>query len=262
MTFFYPYKSFVLVALFLTFAISTEPAQAEKSRGEQILESIDDMWRGDSAIAVAVMKVKTTHYTRTMKMKSWTKGKEKTLMVILSPVKEKGTATLKSGENIYTYLPKTDRTIKLTSGMMSGSWMGSHFTNDDLVKESRRSEDYDIEITFEGKRNDREEIEFTMTPKEDAAVVWGKVVTTVWYDPKNDNYIPIDEISYDEDMVAARTMTFTDLKMLGGKERPVVMTMVPADKPDEYTKFIYESLEFDVEISDTLFSVSRLRKRR
>jgi hypothetical protein len=183
-------------------------------------------------------------------------------MRILAPIKEKGTTTLKSGDSIYTYLPKTDRTIKLTSGMMSGSWMGSHFTNDDLVKESRRSDDYDVSLTFDGKRNDREELEFTLLPKEDAAVVWGKLVLTVWYDPADDNYIPISEISYDEDMEVSRTLTFTDLKMLGGRMRPAVMTMVPADKPDEYTKFIYESLEFDIELSDSIFSLSKLRKKR
>ena len=85
---------------------------------------------------------------------------------------------------------------------------------------------------------------------------------TVWYDPANDNYIPIDEISYDEDMAVARTLTFSDLKMLGGMKRPAVMTMVPIDKPDEYTKFIYESLEFDIKLADSHFSVSKLRKRK
>lgn len=226
-------------------------------RARQILAAVDDMWRGKSSYAITRMQVKTRHYTRTMRMEGWSKGKEKTLFKILEPLREKGSITLKSGNNIYTYLPKTDRTIKLTSGMMMGSWMGSHLTNDDLVKESRLEEDYDATISFEGEREGRSVIEFTLIPKEDAAVVWGKLVLTILAD----SYIPVDEFYYDEDMQLARTIEFKDIKELGGRERPAVLRVIPADKPDEFTEFVYESLEFDIEVSDRLFSLSSLKKR-
>jgi hypothetical protein len=203
------------------------------------------------------MQVKTEHYTRNMKMEAWSKGKEETLVRIVAPLKEKGTATLKSGNNIFTYLPRTDRTIRLTSGMMLGSWMGSHFTNDDLVKESRREEDYDAYISFEGERDGSQLLEFTLLPKADAAVVWGKLTLTVLAG----SYIPLEEIYYDEDMEVARTITFSDVKPLGGRERPAVLHVVPADKPDEYTELVYESLQLDIELSDAMFSLSSLRRR-
>jgi len=226
-------------------------------RAHSILHHVDDLWRGDSSHAVVQMQVKTAHYTRTVKMDAWSKGKDKTLVRITYPLKEKGSATLKSGNNIFTYLPRTDRTIRLTSGMMMGSWMGSHFTNDDLVKESRREDDYYASITFEGELKGKEIIEFTLTPKPDAAVVWGRVVLTVLADA----YIPLTELFYDEDLAIARTFTFTGLKHMAGLLRPSVMRVIPADKPEEFTEVVYESLELDIELNDDFFSIANLKRR-
>ena len=225
-------------------------------KAKEILRQVDDMWRGTSSHSVLAMQVKTAHYTRDMRMEGWSKGKDKTLVRILAPLKEKGAATLKSGNEIYSYLPKTDRTIKLTSGMMMGSWMGSHFTNDDLVKESRMEEDYEPSISFEGKRDGQDIIEFTLIPKPDAAVVWGKIVAIVLAE----NYMPLKYFYYDEEMNIVRTMTFSRFEMLAGKIRPKVMRVVPADKPEEYTELVYEQLELNINLEDEFFSLSRLKR--
>lgn len=237
---------------------STLTSADDSSRVKALLNEIDDMWRGKSSYAITTMLVKTEHYTRHMKMEGWSKGKEKTLFRIIEPLREKGTATLKSGNHIYTYLPKTDRTIKLTSGMMMGSWMGSHLTNDDLVKEARLEEDYDADISFEGERDGQQIIEFTLIPKLDAAVVWGKLTLIILAD----SHIPVIEHYYDEDMQLTRSITFSEIKNLGGRMRPSTLRVVPADKPDEYTEFVYQHLEFDLEVSERLFSLSNLKKRR
>lgn len=231
-------------------------SHANSERVSSLLSEIDDLWRGQSSHALTTMQVKTEHYTRTMQMEAWSKGKEKTLVRVIEPLREKGTATLKSDNNIYTYLPKTDRTIKLSSGMMMGSWMGSHLTNDDLVKEARLEDDYDAEISFEGERNGENIIEFTLIPKPDAAVVWGKLILIIEATSHN----PIVEEYYDEDMLLARTIKFTDLKQLAGRLRPSVMTVIPADKPGEYTEFVYQTLDLDVDLSDRLFSLSSLKR--
>lgn len=228
-----------------------------KKRTSEILNIVDDLWRGESSYAVVTMRVKTEHYTRTMRMEGWSKGKEKTLFHVLEPLREKGTKTLKSDNHIYTYLPKTDRTIRLTSGMMMGAWMGSHLTNDDLVKEARLEEDYTASISFEGVRDGQNIIEFTLIPKPDAPVVWGKLVLTILAN----SYTPVLEIYYDEDMQRARTFTFSDLKLLGGKMRPALLRVVPEDKPDEYTEFIYEKLELNIPVSDAMFSKQSLKRR-
>lgn len=244
----------LLLLSFVNSSFGTESAEVE--RAYEVLEIIDDLWRADSSTAKLEMEVKTEHYTRTMTMDSWTKGKEKSLVRIVLPLKEKGTVSLKNGNTMYTYLPKTDRVIRLTSGMMMGSWMGSHFTNDDLVKESRLSEDYTPRITFEGTRDGQNIIEFELTPKPDAPVVWGKIVIVVYAD----DYLPIESLYYDEDMGLARTLTFQDIREMSGRKVPAVMHMVPTDKPDEYTELIYKSIDFDVDLPDSLFSLMQLRR--
>ena len=255
-------RIFLIIFPFIFFStcvtdLSFGQQEAVRQRAKEILRRLDDMWRGKSSHSILTMQVKTEHYTRNLKLQGWSKGKEKSLIRILSPLKEKGTATLKSGNNIYSYLPRTDRTIRLTSGMMMGSWMGSHFTNDDLVKESRMEEDYDPVISFEGKRDGREIIEFTLTPRPDAAVVWGKIVAIAIVK----DYIPLIYYYYDEDMNVTRTITFSRVEMLAGLPRPKVMRVVPKDKPGEYTELTYEKLELDIQIKDEFFSLARLRRR-
>jgi len=246
--------------ILLTHPINSSFAQqgnAASKRAKEILRQVDDMWRGSSSHSLLTLRVKTAHYTRNMRLEGWSKGNEKTLVRILAPLKEKGTATLKSGNSIYSYLPKTDRTIRLTSGMMMGSWMGSHFTNDDLVKESRMEEDYDPAISYEGIRDNQNIIEFTLIPKPDAAVVWGKVVATVLAD----GFLPLIWHYYDEDMNIVRTMTFSKTKLLAGRPRPTVMRIVPADKPNEYTELVYEKLELDIKLNNAFFSLASLKRR-
>jgi len=247
----------IVLYLFLALIPVQTPAGDNHERALQVLAEIDDLWRADSSESTVTMQVVTANYTRTVRMENWTMGKDKSLVRIISPRKEKGTVTLKAGNAIYTYLPKTDRTIRLTSSMMMGSWMGSHFTNDDLVKESRLSDDYDPEITFEGARDGREIIEFSLAPRPEAPVVWGKIVITVLAE----GYLPVVSRYYDEDMILVRTIYFSDIKMMGRRKLPAVMRVVPTDEPDEYTELIYENIRFGVDLSDAFFSLQQLRRR-
>jgi len=233
------------------------PIESPAERARRILRTVDDLWRGRSSHGILAMQVKTAHYTRSMRLEGWSKGKDQSLIRIILPLKEKDTATLKSGTSIYTYLPQTDRTIRLTSGMMMGSWMGSHFTNDDLVKESRLEDDYDPTISFEGERDGQSVLEFTLMPKPRAAVVWGKVIITV----RAADYIPLNSVYYDEDMTIARTMTFSKIREMGGRKFPAVLHVVPADKPEEYTELVYEEMQFDLKIDDAFFSLAQLRRK-
>lgn len=256
-----PYLPAVLLASVIILSgnsgVATAAAQAhDRDRAGKILATIDDLWRSTASMAKLRMVVKTAHYTRTMVMEGWTKGKEKSLVRIISPLKEKGTVSLKDGNTMYTYLPKTDRVIRLTSGMMMGSWMGSHFTNDDLIKESRLSEDYNPKITFEGVRDGQRIIAFDLIPKPEAPVVWGKIAITVLAD----DYLPVVSRYYDEDLVLARTLDFEDIQEMGGRRLPAVLHMTPADKPDEYTELIYLEIEFDVDVPDSQFSIMQLRR--
>ncbi|MBI4666186.1 MAG: outer membrane lipoprotein-sorting protein [Nitrospinae bacterium] len=246
------------IAIALPGAYQAQAETPSSARAEAILRKIDDMWRGISSHAKLAMSVKTANYTRSIKLEAWSLGKEKTLVRIISPLKEKGTATLKSGDTIYTYLPKTDRTIRLTAGMMMGSWMGSHFTNDDLVKESRLTDDYFVEITFDGERDGKKMMDFDLTPKPEAAVVWGKIQMEVWV--SGEDYIPVHEVYFDEDLKPARVMTFHNVRLFGGRRIPAVLKAVPSNLPGEFTELTYEAMEFDIPLADSLFSLSELRR--
>jgi hypothetical protein len=140
--------------------------------------------------------------------------------------------------------------------MMAASWMGSHFTNDDLVKESRMADDYTFKITFSGEMEGQEIVEVTCYPKPDAAVVWGKVLVRAL----RRQYLPLFIKYYDEDLVLARTMTFSQVSPLGGRLLPAVVTMVPEDKPEESTVIHYKKIDFDIDLKDDFFSLRTLQK--
>lgn len=221
-----------------------------------ILNSVDDMWRGKSSSAMTRMTVKTKRHTRVMRMKYWSLGKDFFLARIESPKKERGTMTLKRGNDIYNYLPKIDRTIKIGAAMMGGSWMGSHMSNDDLVKSSSMAEDYHAKITGRKKEGKGEVIDIELIPKEDSAVVWGKVTLAV----KMPGFIPLSENFYDEDLKKLREMTFSNVKKVGSRMLPMTTKVIPLDKPGEYTEMVTEELEFDVNINKSFFSKARLKK--
>ena len=204
------------------------------------------------------MDITTEHWSRSLEMEVWSLGTEHSLVRLLSPAREAGTATLKAGDEVWNYLPRVDRTIKVPPSLMMGSWMGSHFTNDDLVKESRIIDDYDIEIAFEGARDEVAVWEFTLTPKPEAPVVWGRIEQQV----RKRDLMPTWVRYYDEDGNLMRTMTFGGYRTMGGRLVPASMEMVPADKPDETTTLIYHELEFDVDLDESFFSLRRLRARR
>jgi outer membrane lipoprotein-sorting protein len=237
-------------------AVTAVRAAQPALTARQILDRIDDLYRGDSSHGLLTMAVKTEHWERTLEIEFWSKGKNESLFRILAPKKEEGTATLRSGNDMWNYLPHVNRVIKLPSSMMSASWMGSHFTNDDLVKETRMADDYMYRISFDGERGGRRVVELTLEPKPQAAVVWGKVVATV----DASRYLPIEIRYFDEDLHLARTMTFSDVQRLGGRELPSRLTLVPADKPGESTVIHYEKLELDVPLSDQFFSLRTLQR--
>jgi outer membrane lipoprotein-sorting protein len=186
----------------------------------------------------------------------WSEGAEKVLVKVLAPKKEAGTATLKDGSDIWNYLPKIDRTIRIPTSMMMSSWMGSHFTNDDLVKESRLTRDYDIRISFEGMRDAREVYEFSLQPLPNAPVVWGKIVMEV----RKQDLMPVWSKYYAEDGQLKRTMIFSNYQVMGGRLVPSIMRMTPADKPLEHTEIRYTQLQFDVPLSKETFSLAALRR--
>lgn len=243
------------VAAGLALLPHVQPVVAQESARE-IVDRVDRLLRGNSSRGTVRMDIVTEHWSRSMEMRIWSLGTEYALIRVTAPQKDAGTATLKAGNDIWNYLPRVDRTIKLPPSLMSASWMGSHFTNDDLVKESRIIDDYDIEIAFEGVRDGVEVWEFELTPKPEAAVVWGRIVEQV----RKRDLMPLWARYYDDRGVLARSLRFEEFRTLGGRLVPARMVVEPTDKPGESTVITYADLEFDVPIDASFFSLRRLQR--
>ncbi len=248
--------SLTAIAGLLLCAPVAAPLGAQTAR--EIIDQVDRLMRGESSHGRVTMDITTEHWSRTLDMEVWSLGAEHSLVRVQSPAREAGTATLRASEEVWNYLPRVDRTIKVPPALMMGSWMGSHFTNDDLVKESRIVDDYDFEISFDGAVDGVEVYEFTMTPRPEAPVVWGRVEEQV----RKRDLMPTWVRYYDDDGTLVRTMTFSEYKMMSGRLVPSVMLIIPADKPEERTSMTYHELEFDIDIDESFFSLRTLRARR
>jgi len=238
-------------------AVGPPAARAADGRSpKEILDKADDLFRGRSSRGRMTMTVRTANYQRALTLEFWNKGKEKSLVRILDPQKERGTATLRAGQDVWNWLPKVGRVVKVPSSMMGGNWMGSHFTNDDLVKQSRMADDFTHQQTFEGTRDGQAVIELTLTPRPDAAVVWGKVVVTV----RGTDLLPLAIAYFDEDGKLARTLRFSEFRTLGGRTVPAKLTVTPIAPAGESTEVAYQDLQFDVPLDDALFSIQNLQR--
>ena len=252
------YLSCMRCTPFVTVALFAIPAALGAQTAAEIVDQVDQLLRGNSSEAAVRMEVVTEHWSRSIDMRIWSLGTDYSLIRIDAPPKDAGTATLKAETDLWNYLPRVDRTIKLPASLMGASWMGSHFTNDDLVKESRIIDDYDIEITFEGERDGHQVWEFTLTPKPETAVVWGKIVEQV----RRADLMPEWVRYYDDLGEVSRTMVFSNFQVMGGRMVPATMVVTPADKPDETTTIIYQDLAFDVGLEPSFFSLRNLRSQR
>ena len=247
-----------LRALVAATLVALVPSPVRAQTALEIIDRVDRLLRGESSRGLVTMEINTEHWSRSLDMEVWSLGTQHSLVRVRSPAREAGTATLKADQEVWNYLPRVDRTIKVPPSLMMGSWMGSHFTNDDLVKESRIIDDYDIAISFDGLRDGVEVWEFELTPKPEAPVVWGRIEEQI----RKEGLMPTWARYYDEDGELMRTMTFSGYRTMGGRLVPSSMLVTPADKPDESTALIYHELDFDVALDESFFSLRNLRARR
>ncbi len=224
-------------------------------RAQEIVGQAARLFSSNSSIATVKMQVSNEDGQRNLTMKIWSLG-EKVLVRIDGPQDQAGTAILKVGRDIWYYLPKTRRTVKLPTSMTMTPWMGSAFTIDDLVKETFLTRDYSIATSFEGKRRGVAVYEYTLTPKPEAVVVWGKIVLQI----RQVNQMPAWQGYYDEDGKLVRELIFSDYKKMGARLIPTQLVMRVTDKPGEQTTVVYEDISFDVPIGAETFSLPDLKQ--
>ncbi len=240
---------------FVILLVNAVAALARAQDVETIVKKIDELYRSQTSVARLEMTIITPHWERTLALTAWTKGTDKTFIRIDAPKKEKGVSTLRIGNEMWNYLPKTNKVLKVPPSMMMGSWMGSDFTNDDLVKESSMRDDYLYAlIAPPDAQPDHLYIQFT--PKEDSPIVWGKIIAAVCAR----DLIPVWQHFYDEKGNLMRILNFEGIKSFNGKTIPAVMEMMPQNKDGHKTVVRYLKAEFDVPIDDGVFTRRNLQR--
>jgi hypothetical protein len=216
-----------------------------------------DYWRGKASIATVQMLIHREDWQRTMTIKAWTRGQKESLFYITAPPKDYGNGTLKKGREMWLFNPKVNRVIKVPPSMMSQSWMGSDFSNNDLAKSDSLLLDYNHSIIGTETHAGKKVYVIKSIPKPNAPVVWGMQQLKI-----REDQIWLSEEFFDEDLKPVKIMTAMEIQMLGGKLFPKVWRMRNVDEENRYTQLSYESLEFKSSLPDRLFTLSSLKQLR
>jgi outer membrane lipoprotein-sorting protein len=229
----------------------------ERPNAREVVQRIDDLYRADSSYAEMEMQIVTPDWERTLRMRGWSEGTEKTFIRILEPRKERGVGTLRIENEMWNYLPNANRVMRIPPSMMMSSWMGSDFNNNDLVRQFTFSEDYtfgyaDVSDPDEGI------LYIRAVPKEGRPIVWGHVMLEV----RAEDQLPRAERYYDEEGTLMRVMNFREVQTFDGRRIPSVLELVPQDEEGSRTVLRYLDAEFNVDIPDGTFTQRNLRTFR
>jgi outer membrane lipoprotein-sorting protein len=230
---------------------------AQEPDAARLIRNAMDHWRGLTSYSDMTMTIHRPDWERSMTMISWSKGDKLSLVRVVEPKKDAGNGTLLNDNNMWTYTPKINRIIKVPSSMMSQSWMGSDFSNKDISKSTDIIDQYDHELSTTEERDGHIYYTISSVPHEEAAVVWGKEVLTV-----RDDYVLMEQQFWDQDGVMVKSMKTLEVVEMGGRAVARVMRMAKVDKPGEWTQLTANSIEFDLELADNLFTLSNLRNPR
>lgn len=223
---------------------------------EDCIRRFEDLYRADSSFAVIEFTVKRPRKTRTLMMKSWTRGQEKSLIIIDKPPREAGIATLRVEQNLWNYLPRISRTIRIPPSMLRGAWMGSDFTNDDLVKESSYLNDYTYSLKGRSTDPPGWRIEFQARPE--VVGLWERIELVV----DEEGTIPLIQEFYDRKNRLSRIMVFDQVEEFDGRRIPSRLVVTPTRETGKSTEVKYLDIDFKVDIPDSTFSLSRLEQKR
>lgn len=248
------------VFLALVFFVASPDALAKKKREKslpsptEIIKKGEEQMRGKSAQSTLLMRIERPSYTRTLTLRSWSVGSEKALVEILEPSKEEGVSSLRVVDQMWNYLPKVDQIVRVPTSLMLQSWMGSDFTNDDLMKASSFSRDYHHQVVRTEAVKGEKAVLINCTPKVGAPVVWGKVQ----YWARVSDFLPLKQTFYDDRKKLVRTIEFSQFKKMDKRMVPTVLRVTKADT-GEKTSVIYQKIVYDREIPEKQFEKDSIR---
>jgi len=247
-------KQFVLPLIL--FAIPTLAAETEPDATRIVREAIDH-WRGLSSYTEMTMVIHRPDWERSMTMRAWTKGKDQTLVRVVEPKKDRGNGTLTDANSMWTFSPKVNRVIKIPSSMMGQSWMGSDFSNKDIARADDIVDQYDHTILRREEVDGVTVYDVQSIPHEDAAVVWGKEVLRI-----RDDYVVLEHAFFDQDDELVKKLVSLEVEEMGGRTIAKRQRMVRIEEPNEWTEISVNDVVYEIELKDSLFTLSNLRNPR
>lgn len=249
----------LLNCTFLCFFLMPFSLHAQQMTAKEIVKEAEDQWQGEkSSISRMTMKIIRPTWERTIKMKNWIKGRDYALTLITAPASEEGQTFLKRGNEMWHWIPSIGRLINLPPSMMSQGWMGSDYTNDDILKESSIVVDYKHSLLGEEEVNGNMCYKINMIPREDAAVVWGRVIK--WISEEHFNQLKSEY--YDEDGELVRTEILSEVKKMDDRVIPTHIEVIPEEEKEKKTVLELNDIKFNREIPDSFFSQQNMKRVR
>jgi len=223
----------------------------------QVVRDAIDHWRGLTSYTEMTMVIHRPDWERSMTMQAWTKGDEQSLVRVMEPKKDRGNGTLTDENSMWTFSPKINRVIKVPSSMMGQSWMGSDFSNKDIARADDIIDQYDHTIESVETIDEIPVYTIKSIPHEDAAVVWGSEVLRI-----RDDHVVLEHAFYDQDGELVKTLKSLEIGEMGGRTIAMRQRMTKTDDPDEWTEIAVNAVEYELELKDSVFTLSNLRNPR
>lgn len=243
----------VLLAL-LSVAIDAGAAETDP---REIVKAAIEHWRGVASTGEMTMIIHRPDWERTMTMQSWTQGNKESLVRVRAPQKDRGNGTLMIDNSMWSYSPKVNRVIKIPSSMMGQSWMGSDFSNKDVSRADDIVDQYTHTLLETSEQDGKTVWTIQSVPLEEAAVVWGREVLMV-----REDLILLEQLYYDQDDVLVKKLEALEIGDMGGRTIAVRQRMSKVDEPGEWTEMQVNSMDYDAQIDDNIFTLANLRNPR
>ncbi len=241
--------------------VATPTAMAESGSdaadGRQLVADTLDQWRGDTSQSEIQVVIHRPDWERTMSMKLWTAGKDKSLVRVLSPESEAGTGHLLMEGSMWTFSPEVNRVVRVPGSMMGQQWLSSDFTNNEIARSDSVLEDYEHEIVEHWEEDGHRHYRLRLEPHEEAPVVWGHQELEI-----REDHILMRQAFFDQDGDLVKTLRTEEVGELGGRQVAVRQRMEQADDDERWTEVTVKEAEYDLDLPAQVFSVANLRNPR
>lgn len=252
-------SGFAAILFLLIYGLGSNTISGQAISATEIVRKADEKFNGEkSSFSVMSMKIIRPAWQRTIEFKSWARGRNYALALITSPPKEAGQSFLKRSSEMWSWNPTINRLIKLPPSMMSQGWMGSDYTNDDILKESSVVDDYTHEIIGEENMGGRLCYKIKLTARENASIIWGKQIR--WIDKKD--FLVLKAELYDEDGTLVRTETGSGIKIMDGRMITSKIELVSEDEPENKTLLEIREIKFNIPVEESYFSQQNMKRVR